>query len=63
MLLVVFYPLNKHLRIQAENDNVGISQSFYKWLMQYGENAEILSPPDIRLAMVEQLNMVLEQYK
>lgn len=42
---------------------IGISQSFYKWLMQYGENAEILSPPDIRLAMVEQLNMVLEQYK
>lgn len=42
---------------------IGISQTFYKWLMQYGENAEILSPPDIRTAMVEQLNMVLEQYK
>lgn len=41
---------------------VGISQTFYKWLMQYGENAEIISPPDIRAAMAEQLRAVLAQY-
>ncbi len=43
--------------------NVGISQSFYKWLMQYGENAEILSPPEIRQEMTAQLRAVLAQYE
>ncbi|MBE6849713.1 MAG: WYL domain-containing protein [Ruminococcus sp.] len=43
--------------------NIGISKTFYQWLMQYGENAEILSPPDIRETMAQQLCAVLAQYQ
>ncbi len=41
---------------------IGISQNFYHWFMQYGENVEILSPPDIREEMRRQLCNVLGQY-
>lgn len=42
---------------------VGISQSFYNWVMRYGENVEVLSPPEIRTAMQEHLENVLRQYR
>lgn len=34
---------------------IGISQSFYRWVMRYGEDIEILSPKKIRAAFTEKL--------
>lgn len=42
--------------------NIGISGNFYRWVMKYGENAEILSPPDVRSRMRDLLLQVLEKY-
>ncbi|MBE6851474.1 MAG: WYL domain-containing protein [Ruminococcus sp.] len=43
--------------------NIGISRNFYRWVMKYGENVEILSPPDIRDEMQTMLEEILKKYK
>lgn len=41
---------------------IGISQSFYRWVMRYGENIEVLSPAEVRDAMETVLRNVLAKY-
>jgi len=41
---------------------VAVSQSFYNWVMRYGEKVEIISPPEIRSEMRRHLEMVLKPY-
>ncbi len=43
--------------------NIAISQNFYQWVMKYGENAEILSPSDIRSTMQAKLEEILKKYR
>lgn len=42
---------------------VGISQSFYKWVMKYGSNIEILSPESVRTEFIKQLSNVMNLYQ
>ena len=42
---------------------IGISQSFYRWVMKYGSNMEIVSPEYIRNKFCEELDKVLEIYR
>lgn len=41
---------------------IGISDSFYRWLMKYSSNIEIVSPESIRLKFLEELKKVFEIY-
>ncbi len=41
---------------------IGINDSFYRWVMRYGSNIEILSPGDIRQTFREKLQAVLGLY-
>ncbi len=45
------------------NVKIGISSGFYRWLMKYGEDVEVLSPKRIRDAFAEKLNRVYDLYK
>lgn len=45
------------------NVKIGISSGFYRWLMKYGEDVEVLSPKCIRDAFAEKLNRVYDLYK
>lgn len=42
---------------------VGISQGFYRWVMKYGENMEILSPEPIRKNFMKMLREMAELYQ
>lgn len=42
---------------------IGISDSFYRWVMKYGSNIEIISPESIRNKFFEELRKVFEIYK
>lgn len=42
---------------------IGISQSFYRWVMRYGSNIEIQSPPQLRSAFFQYLQAVVDLYK
>lgn len=41
---------------------VGISQSFYKWVMKYGSDMEILSPESVRIKFIKKLTDVMALY-
>lgn len=41
---------------------IGISQSFYRWLMKYGANMEIVSPAYVRENFITKLHEVLRIY-
>lgn len=41
---------------------IGISDSFYRWVMRYGSNIEIVSPDNIRSRFQEEIKKVLEIY-
>lgn len=41
---------------------IGISDSFYRWVMKYGSNIEIVAPDSIRLKFLEELKKVFEIY-
>lgn len=41
---------------------IGISQSFYRWVMRYGENIELLSPQSVRDAFAEKLKHICKFY-
>lgn len=43
--------------------HVGISKGFYKWVMKYGENMEILSPEPIRQDFTKMIRKVWELYQ
>lgn len=42
---------------------IGISDSFYRWVMKYGGNIEIIAPEIIRLRFLEDLKKVFEIYE
>ncbi|MCM1224032.1 MAG: WYL domain-containing protein [Lachnospiraceae bacterium] len=42
---------------------IGISQSFYRWVMRYGSNIEIISPEAIRSKFCEEIKKVFEIYE
>ena len=42
---------------------IGISDSFYRWVMKYGSNIEILLPKDIRQCFIEKIREVFEKYQ
>lgn len=41
---------------------IGISQTFYQWVMRYGADMEILKPADIRSEFLRKMQEVLEIY-
>lgn len=41
---------------------IGISRSFYRWAMEYGNALEVLSPPDVRAGMASALRETLMMY-
>lgn len=45
------------------NVRIGINDSFYRWVMKYGSNIEILAPQSVRESFLEKLNEVFEIYK
>ncbi len=45
------------------NIKVGISSGFYRWIMKYGEDIEIVSPENIREQFSEKLEKVSQIYK
>jgi len=45
------------------NANIGISQGFYRWVMKYGCNMEIISPSSVREEYLSELRKVMEIYK
>ena len=59
-----------HIR-KDENDTdcnliwvkVGISDSFFRWVMKYGSNIEILSPQSLRIQYQQELQKVLALYQ
>lgn len=58
------------VRDDAENSDyvivrakIGISQSFYRWVMKYSSNMEIVSPKAIRDKFIEELAKVCRIYK
>ena len=58
------------VRAQSEDNEyiiicarIGISDSFYRWIMKYGDNIEILLPKDIRQCFVEKIREVFEKYQ
>lgn len=58
------------IRDDFENDdyiivraNIGISQGFYRWVMKYGCNLEIISPPYIRENYLSELKKVMAIYE
>lgn len=42
---------------------IGISDSFYRWVMRYGYNIEIVSPESIRNKFCEELGKIFEIYE
>lgn len=42
---------------------VGISDSFFRWVMKYGSNIEILSPQSLRIQYQQELQKVLALYQ
>ena len=50
---------SEYIMIRAK---IGISDSFYRWVMKYGGNIEIVSPESIRLKFLEELKKVFEIY-
>lgn len=42
---------------------IGISQSFYRWVMKYGSNIEIVSPKSVRSKFCEEIKKVSEIYE
>lgn len=42
---------------------IGINDSFYRWVMKYGSNIEILSPESVRNKFQEELKKILEKYQ
>ena len=44
------------------NANVGISKGFYRWVMKYGKNMEIISPNDIRQNFLVVLKQIEQLY-
>lgn len=45
------------------NVRIGISQSFYRWALKYGENIEILAPQKLRDEICEKLKIISEIYE
>lgn len=45
------------------NVKIGISSGFYRWIMRYGEDIEILSPLSVRQAFFEKLKRVYGLYE
>ncbi|MDE6034535.1 MAG: WYL domain-containing protein [Ruminococcus sp.] len=45
------------------NVNVGISKGFYKWVMKYGDNMEIVAPDYIRDNFIAELQKVMKIYR
>lgn len=43
--------------------NIGISQGFYRWVMKYGCNMEIISPLEVRENFLSELKKVTEIYE
>lgn len=43
--------------------DVVVSPQFYAWLAPFGAEAEILSPPEVRRGMIEQLQTILKVYE
>lgn len=43
--------------------NIGISPGFYRWVMKYGCNLEIISPPSIRENYLSELKKVMAIYE
>lgn len=42
---------------------IGINGSFYRWVMKYGSNIEIVSPENVRNGFIEELKKVSDIYK
>ena len=42
---------------------IGINGSFYRWVMKYGSNIEIISPEKVRNGFIEELKKVSDIYK
>lgn len=62
----------KYASVQDDSENpenviirvkIGISDSFYRWVMKYGRNIEIISPENIRNQFQEEIQKILEKYK
>lgn len=45
------------------NVRIGINDSFYRWVMKYGSNIEILAPQSVRDSFQKKLNEVFEIYQ
>lgn len=43
--------------------NIGISKGFYRWVMKYGCNMEIISPPEVRENFLSEIRKVIEIYE
>lgn len=45
------------------NANIGISQGFYRWVMKYGGNMEIISPDTVRRNFLAEMKEVMKIYE
>ncbi len=43
--------------------NIGISFGFYRWLLKYGSDIEVLSPEDVRCTYIQNLKKMIERYQ